>query len=188
MNFLNAFVIILIILMVVMFIQNQYNEVEYVKSSIDDRSYLVRRLPDSQAAANYLASVNQKLTKLVHHMMAKYPEDEEVQQLYNNYSPDSISEGSVDSGYTSYAVNKGQKLILCIRQRNMSFVDEQIVLYVAIHEVAHIMTKEIGHTSRFWDNFKFLLDEAIMLGIYKYMDYNKNPKDYCGIKISNTIL
>jgi CCR4-NOT transcriptional regulation complex NOT5 subunit len=171
-----------------MFIQNQYSEVERVQSSVDKRVYIVRKLPNSQAAADYLAEINGHLTRLVKHMIAKYPDNIEIQQLYKNYNPESVSEGSADSGYTSYSVNKGEKLILCIRQRDNSFVDLNVVIYVAIHELGHIMTTEVGHTDHFWENFKILLEEAISMGIYQKVDFKQSPHDYCGIKITNSIV
>jgi len=188
MQFIEVFILFVMIIIFVMFIQNQFSEVERVQSSVDKRLYLVRKLPNSQAAADYLAEINQLLQKLVNHMIAKYPENSEVQQLYKNYNPDSISEGSPDSGYTSYSVNKGEKLILCIRQIDNTFVEQNVILYVAIHELGHIMTKEVGHTDKFWENFKILLEEAVTLGIYKKIDYKEQPQDYCGIKITNSII
>lgn len=171
-----------------MFIQNQYSEVERVQSMVDKRIYIVRKLPNSQAAADYLADVNIKMIKLVKHMIAKYPKNDEAKQLYQNFNPEAISEGSPDSGYTSYSVNKGEKLILCIRQKDNTFVEINVILYVAIHELGHIMTKEVGHTEHFWENFRLLLQEAIDLGIYTKIDYKENPHDYCGIKITNSIV
>lgn len=188
MKFVEVFVMFLMVLVVLMFVRNQYSEVEYVKSGVDNKVYLVRKFPDSQRAADFLAEVNIMLLRLVKHMMAKYPDNKEIVQLYKNFNPESVSEGSVDSGYTSYSVNKGEKLILCIRQRDGSFVDKNIVMYVAIHELAHIMTTEIGHTPTFWSNFKMLLNEAIDLGLYHKVDYNNKPQDYCGIKITNSIV
>ena len=35
--------------------------------------------------------------------------------------------------------------------------DENTLLFVSLHEVAHIMTKSIGHTKEFWDNFTFYI-------------------------------
>ena len=58
-------------------------------------------------------------------------------------------------------------------------------MYVAIHEIAHIATKSVGHTDEFWKNFKFLLQEAKEIGIYEPEDYKKNPKNYCGMKITD---
>ena len=62
------------------------------------------------------------------------------------------------------------------------------ITFVALHEMAHIITKSIGHTDKFWKNFKFLLQQAIKLGIYKKVDYSANPKTYCGMKVTDTPL
>jgi predicted metal-dependent hydrolase len=188
MSFPEVFVVFVIIIALIMFVQKQYVEVESVQSVVDKRSYIVRRLPDSRAAADYLAEINIGLERLVKHMISRYSDNMEVVQLYQNYNPGSISEGSAESGYTSYSVNKGEKLILCIRQTDNKFVKKNVVMYVAIHELAHIMTKEVGHTPRFWENFKLLLENAIELGIYTKENYNNRPEDYCGIKITSTIL
>lgn len=187
-SFIEFFVIFIMIVVVLMFIRNYYGEVEYVKSNLDERYYLVQKLPDREEAADYLADINASLMKLVKHMMAKYPNNKNVEQLYRNYNPDSISEGSIESEYTSYSVNKGEKIILCIRQTNKSFVEKNVVLYVAIHELGHLMTIEIGHTDTFWFNFKLLLKEAIALGIYYKVNFNERPEDYCGIKITTSII
>jgi hypothetical protein len=42
-----------------------------------------------------------------------------------------------------------------------TFVDKNVCLYVAIHELGHVMTAELGHTDTFWSNNKRLLKEAI---------------------------
>ena len=47
------------------------------------------------------------------------------------------------------------------------------------------MTKSIGHTEEFWNNFRILLKNARKLGIYKRVNYDENPVDYCGTKITN---
>lgn len=176
-------------IVILLFIQRHYNEVEYVKSRIDQRNYLVRKLPHSQEAADYLADVNAKLMQLTRHMMAKYgDQNPEVQQLYRNYNPNALSEGSYESGYTSYTVNKGEKMVLCIRQKDTTFVDKNTIMYVAIHELAHVMTTTLQHDENFWRNFKFLLQEAVALNIYKKVDFKQDPQDYCGIKITSSII
>ncbi len=188
MLFIELFVIFIMTLIIIMFIQSHYGEVEYVKSIVDDRYYLVRKLPDMQQAADFLADVNMDLVRLVRHMMAKHPDMNGVEQMWRNYNPDAISEGSIESGYTSYSVNKGEKLILCIRQQDNSFVKKNVIMYVAIHELSHIMTSEVGHTDMFWGNFKFLLEEAIDLKLYEKENFNNKPQEYCGIKITNSVV
>ena len=193
MSFIEVFIIFVMAVIILMFIQNHYGEVDYVTSKMDGRKYLVRNLSDAQQAADLLADINADLVKLVRHMSAKYASDKTlkdyVKALSDNYNPNAVSEGSPDSGYTSMTINKGEKLILCIRHSNKTFVDKNVVMYVAIHELAHIMTfNETGHTKLFWDNFKILLNEAIDIGSYNRIDYGSKPADYCGIKITSSIV
>ncbi len=189
-TFLDFFIIFIIVIILFLYIKSFYAEVTYVKSNIDGRTYLVRKLKDKQQAADMLASINLDLQKLVNHLVAKYPDKKEIKQLFENYNPNNISEGSAQSGYTSYSVNKGERLILCIRQKDAqdSFVDKNVVMYVAVHELAHLATESIGHDQTFWDNFKFILTEAVEIGIYKKLDFVNNPAPYCGLKISNSII
>lgn len=188
-SFLEYFVIILIIIIILFYIKKYYGEIEYVKSKIDNRYYLVRKLADKQKAADMLADINKDCIALIKHLTKTYPDNADIKRLFKNYNPDSISEGSADSGYTSYSVNKGEKIILCLRQKdNNEFVEKNIVMYVTIHELAHLMTSEIGHTKKFWDNFRFILKEAVEIGLYKKVDYSKSPVKYCGIKITSSII
>ena len=163
-------------------------EVVIKTSSIDGRKYVVLKLPDAQQAADFIADINVDLVELVHHLVSKYPDNEDVVRLYDNFDPDRVSEGSIESGYTSYSVNKGEKIILCIRQSDGSFVEKNILLYVAIHELAHIMTSEVGHTPLFWSNFKFILSDAFAIAIYRMVVFDDRPEDYCGIKISSSVV
>jgi hypothetical protein len=171
-----------------MYFKKHYDEVEYVRSSTDGRRYLVRKMPDASEAANVLANLNAAMMKLVQHMMAKFGHRDDVQQLYKNFDPDAVSEGGMEHGYTSYSVNKGEKIVMCIRQKDGSFVPLNVLMYVATHELAHIMTHEVGHTDMFWDNFKFLLSEAVSIGVYKKQDFGKQPQPYCGIQITSSVI
>jgi predicted metal-dependent hydrolase len=181
-------VIAIMVAIIMMYFKKQYGEVVYVRSKVDDRRYLVQKKPDAQQAADLLAQCNSSLLKLVQHMRAKFSSRQDVHRLYNNYNPDAISEGGMEHGYTSYSVNKGEKIVLCIRQKDGQFVSQNIIMYVAIHELAHIMTHEVGHTDAFWANFKFLLREAMTIGLYEYQDFAKEPQPYCGIQITSSVV
>lgn len=189
MSFLEYFIIFIMIVIVVFYIKQHYGEVEYVTSKVDGRSYLVRKLADKQRAADLLATINADCMTLIKHLQAKFPDNNDVKRLKKNYNADNISEGSADSGYTSYSVNKGEKIILCVRQKDTNeIVEKNVILYVTIHELAHLMTDEIGHTNTFWENFKFILQEAVDIGIYTKVDYSKTPVKYCGIKITSSVI
>jgi hypothetical protein len=90
------------------------------------------------------------------------------------------------SEYTAYSENKGEKLAFCLNRKkedNTNLIDESTLTFVAIHELSHIATKSIGHKQEFWDNFKFLLENAKESGIHNPVDYKKNPREYCGMSI-----
>ena len=163
------------------------NEVEYVTSTVDNKEYLVRSLPDKQEAANLLANIRQRLEKMVLHLTENFQEDERADRLLKNFRSDNISEGSENSKYTSYSVNKGEKIVLCLRSKDESkkLVDLNTMIFVALHELAHLATHSIGHTKEFWDNFKWILKEAIKIKIYNYQDFNSKPEGYCGIQITD---
>jgi predicted metal-dependent hydrolase len=166
------------------------NEVIYVKSDIDNNEYLVRNLKDKEKAANVLATLRIKLEKLCEIMKKNYPNDESVIRMNERFNSDNITESGKSNQYTSYSVNKGEKIVFCIRQKdeNETIVDENTLTFVSIHELAHIMTKSVGHTPEFWNNFKRLLRESIKYNLYQKEDYSSNPKDYCGIKVSDSPL
>eukprot|EP00798_Chlamydomonas_sp_ICE-L_P004136 gene4136-biopygen21847 len=170
------------------YLRGFYSEVLFVSSDVDGREYLLRRLPDRQNAANLMARINSNLNKLVQHLVAKYPKNKVVRQLYDNYNPDALSEGGAELGYTSYSVNKGEKIVLCLRQRDHELVEENILMYVAIHELGHLATDEVGHTPKFWSNFKWILGEAMSIGLYTKVDFDNEPKKYCGINITSSIV
>lgn len=41
-----------------------------------------------------------------------------------------------------------------------------------------------GHKQRFWQVFKFFLQEATASGIYTPRDYEKSPDWYCGLDVA----
>lgn len=188
-TFLHLFVLCIMAVILYSYVRNQYAEVDLVRSKVDGRNYLVRRLPDRQQAADLLATLSRELCRVIRHTKAKYPKHKGIARLYKNYDPENVSEGGTETGYTSYSVNKGEKIVMCIRQKgNDEFVGTNVLLYVAIHELAHLMTKGMGHTEKYWDNFRFLLKEAVEIGVYKKVDYTRHPKKYCGITISSSVI
>jgi hypothetical protein len=181
--------IIILILSCIKIIEGFSNEVIYVKSRIDNRKYLVQNLNNKQEAADMLALLRQKLIKFTNHIyqVHKIPK---IKRLKMKYKPNNLTEGSNRSGYTSYNINKGQKIVFCIRERDEknNLVDENTIFFVALHELAHIMTYSVGHKKEFWNNFRFLLKFAIKHGYYTYIPYHNMPQKYCGIIITDTPL
>ena len=159
-----------------------------VKANTGD-SYLVRKLPDNQAAADKLGGITTSLQKLCDHCERDKDRKEAVKRLTKKFKPHRIIEHIPGNRYVAHSVGKGQELSLCIREKDTDkFMDDQVILFVAIHELAHIMTVSTGHTDEFWDNMRYLMKQASSIGIYTPVDYAKSPIDYCGMKISSTPL
>jgi len=156
-------------------------------SDVDGKRYCVRERMTMELAANLLASVTQKLKDLVIYCAKNFPDNEKVQRMVQKFNPTKISETLPTSEYTAYSENKGEKLAFCLnKEKNGSkLIDINTLTFVAIHELAHIMTLSEGHKQEFWQNFKFLLEQAKASNIYDPVDYKKNPESYCGMDISD---
>ncbi len=158
-----------------------------IVSDIDGNSYCVRERAKLELAADLLATVTKKLKQLVAHMGEKYPTRNNVKRLVEGFNPKKINETLPTSKYTAYSENKGKKLAFCTTttKQGDKLIDENTLTFVGIHEISHIMTKSIGHTDEFWENFKFMLKNAVKLGIYNPIDYKTKPKNYCGMQITD---
>tara|TARA_Y100000996_G_scaffold106550_1_gene78266 strand:- start:13 stop:582 length:570 start_codon:yes stop_codon:yes gene_type:complete len=182
-DFLIFFISILVIFII---LKNTFfkNKVIRVTSKKDNITYIVRDLPDAHTAADKLANVNSDIIKLIQSL----PNNIKNKRLKDNYNKEALSETGIDSQYTSYSLNKGEKISLCLRTKKDEtlFEDKNTLIFVMIHELAHIMTESVGHTKEFWDNMKYLLEEAEKINIYQPINYSKDNKEYCGVMINST--
>jgi len=157
-----------------------------IVSTVDGNKYCVRERVKEQAAADLLAKVTEKCKKIVEYVGKKYPSEGRTIRLVNGFNPKKVMETLPTSSYTAYSENKGEKVAFCLnrsKNNNDDLIDENTLTFVAIHELSHVMTKSIGHKSEFWENFKFLLENAKEAGIHNPVDYKKEPREYCGMKI-----
>jgi len=161
-----------------------------VKSTIDGKVYRVQDLPDKQDACNRMASIRQNLEKL----MTKYRDDPataadpRIKVMIERFNPNNMCENDLDSDSTSYSENKGEKIVVCLRDKAPPYklVDTNTVMFVVLHEMAHLMTTTIGHTPEFWTNFKRILQDASGVGIYQPTNYARSPVSYCGMQITDS--
>ena len=182
-------VILIIIISIRIYNNSDYFNLKCIISDIDGNKYCVRERSKLKLAANKLAKVNNNLIKLVKYCKENYSERDNVKRLVNGFNPKKICETLPTSKYTAYSENKGEKIALCLdkeKNGNGGLIDDNTLIFVAIHEISHIATKSVGHNDEFWSNFKFLLEEASKIGIYKPIDYKRSPKRYCGIKIKDS--
>lgn len=169
------------------YLYNYYSKLTKIKSTYDSRDYYVQDKDDAQSAANLIAQIREKNLLLIDHLKNSYPNDERTQRLDNNYRENSLKEGVDDPRYTSYSINKGEEIVLCLRHNN-KLMDLNTMMFVVLHELSHLASESIGHTDEFWKNFRWILEESINIGIYKYQEFNKEPVEYCGMSITSSPL
>jgi hypothetical protein len=123
-------------------------------------------------------------------MNREFPDDYRVKNLKNRYNPKTVSEGTPlnKDNETSYSLEKGKELVVCLRNKRdpAKFHDKNMIMFVIIHELSHIASNSYGHNAEFNKNFKWLLENAIRLKYYNYVDYNLFPENYCGLDVSTT--
>jgi hypothetical protein len=186
-----GYIIIIFIIVICLKIYQESDafQLKCIVSKVDGNKYCVRERAKLELAADLLATVTQKMKKVVKHMGDTFPDRDNVKRLVKNFRPEKISETLPTSEYTAYSENKGEKIAFCLNKRkqdNNDLIDENTLMFVAIHELSHIATKSIGHKSEFWENFKFLLTEAKEAGLHNPQDYKKQPQEYCGMKIRDS--
>ena len=184
-----GYVLIVLIVGIVLkiYLESDAFNLKCIISDVDNNTYCVRERNKIQLVADLLARVTIKLKKLVKHMKNAFPKRDNVKRLVENFNPKKIYETLPTSKHTAYSENKGEKMAFCVtkKKNGTQLIDENTLTFVAIHELAHIATKSVGHNDEFWNNFKFLLEEAKKINIYNPVDYKKKPQEYCGMDITD---
>jgi hypothetical protein len=186
------YIILIFILFICLKIYNETDvfNLKCIVSGVDGNKYCVREREKINDAADLLATVTGKCKEMVEYMKEKYPEDRRVKRLVEGFNPKKINETLPTSQLTAYSENKGEKIAFCLNRTKNSttLIDINTLTFVALHELSHVMTTSIGHKQEFWQNFKFLLENAKTAGIYEPVDYKKKPQSYCGMTINDNPL
>lgn len=80
------------------------------------------------------------------------------------------------SGKKSYTINK-EKIYMCMKDKKGNYYSKNTLIYVALHEIAHVICDEIGHTEKFNRIFNQLLKKAAGLKIFN--PSLPIPSNYC---------
>lgn len=117
--------------------------------------------------------------------------EERVMQLFERYNKEAIYEISPlnKANLTSYTENKGEQLVLCLREKKAvngenRLHDPNTMMFVVCHELTHIMNDAWGHETEFWELFKTMLENAIECGVYSPVNYRLYPINYCGLELN----
>lgn len=166
-----------------------------IVSSIDDRTYRVNNTELKVDVANTIALLRRNVLLLIlrireyekgtvatakHRMYLKRISDR-IQTTVFLENP--VKKPRLD--VTSYNVNKGDQIFLCMvdyRRNNgdgkLRLFSLNTLFYVVLHEVSHIGSGEWGHGTEFDECFTYLLSHASRLNLYsKYLIEDT----YCGL-------
>ena len=158
-----------------------------VISDVDGNTYCVRDRTQIASAADRLARTVAKCKTLIAFLKSHHPDNNITKRLIDGFNPKKVMETLPTSEHTAYSENKGEILAFCLNasKNSTTLIDENTLTFVALHELSHIGTLEVGHTPTYWQNFKFILENAVESGIYTPVDYKKKPAGYCGMTITD---
>ena len=166
-----------------------------VEASDTGMKLMVYNDKNKKASADLLSEIITKMFKLRNNLITnkeKFPDfTQYIELLEENFNNErtKIYENDPKSDLTSFSVNKGEEVAFCLKSKRTGNLHElNLLLYVAIHEMAHMACPEIGHGNLFKKIFNFLTLQAIDQGIYVKEDYSANPIEYCGMILSSSIV
>jgi hypothetical protein len=194
----------------------EYADVLVVTNNVPRVWRVASGYDNTQEAAELIANTNARMTKFLGILCKKYhinenddqiaregslhsnvvalPNDlyKRIENMILRYNPEEFYENDPRvSDKTSYTINKGDRMHICLRNRDdpTKLINPDLLMFVHLHECAHIANYDnIGHGPRFWEVFKFILHEAQLAGIYTPVDYAKNPQNFCGLNVNHNPL
>ena len=191
-----SLIIVLFSIISFLFIYFNNNNVVPITVKNDKKKYYVRNHKNKLKSAEILSEIMERLYKLrdyLYENIEKYPKFKEyILQLKRNLNVKRtyVYEANYNSNYTSYSVNKGEELVFCLKSKKQinKYHDINLLMYVALHELAHVACPELHHTPLFKKIFAFLTRIAIKLKLWVYENYEEKPREYCGMTLSSVII
>lgn len=143
---------------------------------------------DKDEAADLMHKLDKVGEQFTNYMVRTYRNDSGIRgkmanNLYTRYKGvDSLRETHPNNkeGDTSYTIDKGNILSLCLRSGSGDLHDFETLKFIYLHELCHIAADVYQHPTKFWQLFKILLQEANKAGIYTPTNYKYTPVRYCG--------
>jgi len=105
------------------------------------------------------------LTRIIEEFKKEDPMLHRIRNKIRPLHPDMVDNIILLEDTKSYTINK-KKVYLCLKDENGDYYEDNMLVFVAIHELAHVLCDEIGHTDKFQSIFQDLLNKATDLQIY----------------------
>ncbi len=190
---------IIITCIALIIVSNVTTKPEFMKSAGPDKVnyHVLTEYKDTTAASDALARVNARTLKFLEFLKNKYninnttregvssQHADLVARLLSNYNYESVYETQpTGKNGTSYTIEKGEQLHMCLRDKDTGKIhSDDDIMFVTLHELAHMANPTWGHRDDYWEVFKFILAEAATSGTLTPIDYKKTPMQYCGLTV-----
>lgn len=148
------------------------------------KAYAVRRQPGCQDVARRLGELEDHVRSFLDAVDGIIPGDPRIAAIRRRWRG-GFSEVAYGSSTIAYSVDKDD-IHICVRNADGHLEDLNNVMYVALHELAHVCTSEYGHTPLFWANFRWLLEVAEATKHYTYAEHG--AETYCGHPLGENVI
>ena len=160
----------------------------WVQATTNGKEYWVKDAAGKDDVANRLAFLQSLLVNVADGIQRMYPADARLRALRSRWNG-TLAEVE-RPGDIAYSLNK-RSIHVCVRSPQGTLEPVNSTIYVLLHEVAHVVTEEYGHTPQFWHNFKWLLEVSERVGVYQYQDFEvagKGSVTHCGHPLGNNVM
>lgn len=160
----------------------------------DGLEYLVRPSKVQKEVAASLSKLHGNMTRIIAELNIRQKNGSlpdhmlvPTQNLNKKYSHKAIREGIEEQEYTSFSLDK-KEIHFCVKSRDGTnlIYDDNLLLYVGLHECAHMGSPSEGHNQQFKDIFSYLLQVGRDIGVYTPVDFQNSPVNYCGLILNKS--
>ena len=117
----------------------------------NNKTYYTRK-NQADVAVEQLVKIDDFLLELNKLLVKEHPKHILIQKKLKK--PINLRELPNKSNHIAYTINKNN-LYICLRDKSGEFEDQYNRIYfVTMHELAHIITKSVGHTEEYWNNYR----------------------------------
>lgn len=135
--------------------------------------------PASDAAAKDLLS---RLADRVDRLLPHLPDEDWARRVRERWSRERLREGG-NQGVSAYTLNKGEAVVLCLRNPSGQLHEETVLWFVLLHELSHLAGVGTGHDQEYQENFSRLFMVARQAGLYPLQNQTHVP--YCRTTIKH---
>ena len=161
----------------------RWNMTTFVNSG--GTSYGITSTINKEEKVERMKEIKRRLELVIEYCVQhNYPDQSRAFRMKQRWQGISLTETLPDESTVAYVVDKGRSMNVCLTDKEtQELQDINTTMFVALHELAHIMSNSWGHGPEFWNNFRKILKVAIEIDVYTYVSYEDKNQMFCGTNI-----